>query len=657
MKLVKYLSILVLTLFVVACSDDPGMGNKQEPNEDMISDYIKIKSNDLQGWDYGFINGKYIHTFVKESEASDTTYVYFASKANEDNLTFVIINDTIRTVLVKNNYYHIDYDKSGNNMFVTSFSDEGYINTSSIAIDTKSVPKKINSRADVMSGYNFLLNIRDWWGYMQTASDLNQDFNNQLWGDFFTDLGAAVAEGVIGHILGDAIGAAGALALAPFEMVAGTIQQNIERNAAKIYGDASIEISDIRKGTDGNIEIYVTIHNANTIPEYLFRYYEPEKNEVTRNHVYCGVIGRDNGQPTYHTHSPKLESQEVEIPTDGSVSELYLMFNIPSVGNGRTIKLRPYLKSTRIKNIFGNVDEWFIRYGNTIDYTDINGTILSVKKVDAIAGRDDSNMTFVHFTYDIKASVESLDNIEEWGIYILNADGSRLEYPSEYKAAYKENTIRVDDQNFNYNEFDELNTSSYYAAKKLNIGVYYKMSNPQGVYDYLSCYYGTPQEYLFEYDVKPSLVISNPSIIGTEIIGTDTDSKGNPIIEYKTTAEMDISLSGTFWIKEIQYAISGGNWYIIGENEPWSPNGDQSYKRTWYSRYWSNSKQLGHSNWYILYLFDGKKITSNFLNWSGNGTITEINVSSAPSYKLQSSNQVRLKSDIRYNGVKEDRRR
>lgn len=69
------------------------------------------------------------------------------------------------------------------------------------------------------------------------------------------------------------------------------------------------------------------------------------------------------------------------------------MFNIPSVGNGRTIKLRPYLKSTRIKNIFGNVDEWFIRYGNTIDYTDINGTILSVKKVDAIAGRDDSNMT------------------------------------------------------------------------------------------------------------------------------------------------------------------------------------------------------------------------------------------------------------------------
>ena len=51
MKLVKYLSILVLTLFVVACSDDPDMGDKQEPNEDMISDYIKIKSNDLQGWD------------------------------------------------------------------------------------------------------------------------------------------------------------------------------------------------------------------------------------------------------------------------------------------------------------------------------------------------------------------------------------------------------------------------------------------------------------------------------------------------------------------------------------------------------------------------------------------------------------------------------
>lgn len=68
MKLVKYLSILVLTLFVVACSDDPDMGDKQEPNEDMISDYIKIKSNDLQGWDYGFINGKYIHTFVKNQK-------------------------------------------------------------------------------------------------------------------------------------------------------------------------------------------------------------------------------------------------------------------------------------------------------------------------------------------------------------------------------------------------------------------------------------------------------------------------------------------------------------------------------------------------------------------------------------------------------------
>ena len=631
MKLVKYLSILVLTLFVVSCSDDPDMGDKQEPNEDMISDYIKIKSNDLQGWDYGFINGKYIHTFVKKSEASDTTYVYFASKTNEDNLTFVIINDTIRTVLVKNNCYHIDYDKSGNNMFVTSFSDEGYINTSSIAIDTKSVPKKINSRADVMSGYNFLLTIRDWWGYMQTASDLNQDFNNQLWGDFFTDLGAAVAEGVIGHILGDAIGAAGALALAPFEMVAGTIQQSIERNAAKIYGDASIEISDIRKGTDGNIEIYVTIHNANTIPEYLFRYYEPEKNEVTRNHVYCGVIGRDNGQPTYHTHSPKLESQEVEIPTDGSVSELYLMFNIPSVGNGRTIKLRPYLKSTRIKNIFGNVDEWFIRYGNTIDYTDINGTILSVKKVDAIAGRDDSNMTFVHFTYDIKASVESLDNIEEWGIYILNADGSRLEYPSEYKAAYKENTIRVDDQNFNYNEFDELNTSSYYAAKKLNIGVYYKMSNPQGVYDYQSCYYGTPQEYLFEYDVKPSLTMINPIITGTEIIGTETEN-GKTIYHYQTFCNLVCVLKGSFWIDYIDLGISGGGW-SYSKNNPWRPSCDMEWQTSCNPHYYSTTKDCNFSTWRNLHLFSGKIIQSNYLNFLGsNGNIVGVSTSSSPMY-------------------------
>lgn len=554
----KFQRVLCLILFsflslasLMSCSD-----NEEETAngiEETIS-YVKIAQSDLQGWDSGFVKDNEVYAFYKDIDEDGNRFLHFTSSKSKSEISIVFRQDSIIGFSYDKKFYSISQNET---QMIISGIDNEYITTDVIDLPISN-KRAINiastqTRADNIGLFDALMTACDFWEYAQTAQSLNENFSNQLWNEFFSDLGNAVAIGLLGKLLGNMVGSASVLITAPFAMVHGAIEQSVKNNAAKIYSSSSVEISEIRKGSDEQIEIYVTLHNVNTIPEYLYRYYEPETNETTRNRVYCGVVGRYSGLPTYHTHDKQFKTEEVEIPTDGSVSELYLMFTIPSVGHGRTIKFRPYMKSTRIKNIWGDVDESFIRYGSSVDYTDVNGTILSVNKIDATPGVDDSNMPFIHFTYEVKAQIESLDNIEEWGVYVLNEDGTYLTYPSEFKAAKLEDNINIDNLNFNYNEFEEINFSSFYVSKQVKLGVYYKMKNPQGVYDYLNYYYGTPQVYKFEYDQKPNIELYNVTVTGIEPY---SDDDGRDLLcRYTYT----LKANGSFFFNNI-IAIHGDHW-------------------------------------------------------------------------------------------------
>lgn len=612
---------------------------KESINDDSTKDFsfAKIMDSELQGWDCGFVKGNDIFTFYKADAENNMEFLHFISAKSNSQISIILSNDSVIGFASGDTYYSVS--QCQNNIVISSIDNDFTISTKEKNSSIKQSQLRSKTRVGSMEVFDALTTALEFYGYAESARDVSEDFSNQLWKDFFADLGKAIANGALNKALSEALGASSSLVTAPFDMVWGTIEQSVQNNAKKIYGNSSIEITDVRKGGDGNIEIYVTIHGLNTIPQYLYRYYEQETNETTRNRVYCSVIGRfGGGLPTYRTNDQALRTKEIEIPTDGSSSELYLMFTVPSVGAGKTIRFRPYLKSTRIKNIWKDVDEAFIRYGNPINYTDINGTILSVDKIDATASVDSYGEPFVHFKYDVKAKVETLENIEEWGIYVLNDDGTAIKYPSEFKAAKLEDCITIDNLNFNKKEFDELNYNDFQANKKVKIGVYYKMKNPQGLYDYLNEYYGTPQEYNFEYKTEPYLEASNINVTGI-YEGRYNDNRDR-LCRYNYT----LTAKGSFFIQKIT-AIYGTHWENPGVERPLTESFEDGIPFTIEDSYtyYSSGTNVG-----IIYfradLRDGNQLVFPTTLACDNGTVY-ISSSDLQSYKKQKKNGIKLQTN------------
>lgn len=620
---------------------------KESINDDSTKEFsfAKIMDSELQGWDCGFVKGNDIFTFYKADAENNMEFLHFVSAKSNSQISIILSNDSVSGFVSGDTYYSVS--QSQNNIVISSIDNDFTISTKEKNSSIKQSQLRSKTRVGSMEVFDALTTALEFYGYAESARDVSEDFSNQLWKDFFADLGKAIANGALNKALSEALGVSSSLVTAPFDMVSGTIEQSVRNNAKKIYGDSSVEITDVRKGSDGNIEIYVTIHGLNTIPQYLYRYYEQETNETTRNRVYCSVIGRlGGGLPTYRTNDMALRAKEVEIPTDGSSSELYLMFTVPSVGAGKSVRFRPYLKSTRIRNLWNDVDEAFIRYGNAINYTDINVTILSVDKIDATASVDNNGEPFVHFRYGVKAKVETLDNIDEWGIYVLNDDGTTIKYPSEFKAAKLEDCITIDNLNFNKNEFDELNYNDFQASKKVKIGVYYKTKNPQGLYDYLNEYYGTPQEYDFEYEENASLRYLDSKILGTEITSTEIDENGNKIVNYKTSFQNRVQITGTFWIDYLDWQCEGNGWHKTSGGN-WYVKEDGIYDTKHFSTYTNRVAGLSHNVFYILHLTNGNQIRSeNYLTVFGNETITGVSIVGKNKSSMQKKSNVLTKVHI-----------
>lgn len=639
--------IIIILLFFLGILSFVACTEKESINDDSTkeSSYAKIMDSELQGWDYGFVKGNDIFTFYKDDTENNLEYLHFISAESNSQISIILSNDSVIGFVSDSTYFSVSQNK--NNIIISSIDNDIAISTKETRTSSNKLRKiSAQTRFSSVKAFESLMTAKDFYGYAQSAWNIGGDFSNQLWTNFFEDLGNAIANGVLNKALSETFGLSSSLVTAPFDMVSGTIEQSVRNNAKKIYGNSSVEITDVRKGGDGNIEIYVTIHGLNTIPQYLYRYYEQETNETTRNRVYCSVIGRfGGGLPTYRTNDQILRTKEVEIPTDGSSSELYLMFTVPSVGAGTSIRFRPYLKSTRIKNIWNDVDEAFIRYGNPINYTDINGTILSVDKIDATASVDSIGEHFVHFKYDVKAKVETLENIEEWGIYVLNDDGTTIKYPSEFKAAKLEDCITIDNLNFNKNEFDELNYNEFKANIKVKIGVYYKTKNSQGLYDYLNEYYGTPQEYNFEYDEKASLRYLDSKILGTEIISTEIDENGNKIVNYETSFQNTFQITGIFWIDYLDLQVEGNNWHK--PSVYWYVKEDGLYEYKDGAIYSNLSTGLSHNNFFIIHLTNGSQIRSdNYLSLSGNGTITGVSIIGNNKLRKQKNSNIQRKLQV-----------
>lgn len=513
----------------------------------------QFENETLGNWDDGFLIDSMYVSYKEDTENGDI--YYFFNNINDDNNKGLIIqfgsDNELKGIMCNGQFCAISIGEG--QMLLSGFDEEGvYEESISIEKPSSSSMRQKRASSEPIPLFDNLMKTKDYWGYIQTAKSLGADFRDRQWINFFRTIAITAGESGIGKMLEGAAGRLSFLAMAPYEMVKGSVEQCNKRNAATIYGNSSIEITEIRKGSDGRVEVYVTVKDANTIPNYLFRYYEPEKNEKTKNNVFGGVIGRSAGLPTVQLHTKGYESTEVAIPTDGTVSTLYYTFFLPDIPLGQTYKFRPYLKSTRIKNIWGGVDEWFIRYGNSVDYTGFNGKITNFWQYRADYGVDASGFGFVSFGTEVTAEISSADNVEEWGVYVsdLNGNGVNDLYPSEFRAAKLTDKIDID-FNINMDEFDEVNQNVY--TKKVMLGVYQKMNNPTGTYDYLTYYYSEPQEYELVYEApKTPAKITNFEVNSASFIRDGFEYK-NKTYYYDYAATTTVELESSEGVEDWGY--------------------------------------------------------------------------------------------------------
>lgn len=255
----------------------------------------------------------------------------------------------------------------------------------------------------------------------------------------------------------------------------------------------------------------------------------------------------------------------------------------------------------------------------------------NITKVECIsAGYYKDYVSPYWMTFDVTAYLDDTQDIEEWGVYFLSdSDNEYINYPFENISSTQ--TIRFITMDDGSNM--RINYSSFVAELDDRLGVYVRKRKDDGQ---LKTIYGDLSNVTLRYDTKPSLTMSNPHIKNTDIINDTiiTDEYGNSkvIYQYKTTCSYTETVQGAFWIDYVDYGVSGENWSLT-DNSPWYPTVDTEYTGTWSSTYWGNTENLNHSNWEIIHLRNSTKtINSNYLNWSGDGTITNVWCSSSAAY-------------------------
>lgn len=296
--------------------------------------------------------------------------------------------------------------------------------------------------------------------------------------------------------------------------------------------------------------------------------------------------------------------------------------------SGFTYAFKDFPKEKKLKAYplvkLGDIE---VRATPAIDVDRCMAKIDEVKLTDALyVANGEQNTPANKFYFDVSAISDDMQDVREWGVYsspnhLIPFD--LLEDKQKVHLVWGLTDAKI---RFNYTNF--------VAEADTEIGVYIKKYNAKT--NQIKTLLGPLNTYTLRYDTKPSIVFSNPKIINTEVIGSKTkyDDDGNPYTDYhySTSYNYDTEVTGSFWIQQVTWGISGGTWSLDNPSWSWHPSSDGIYEDEIRSKYWTSSESLGHTKWHNLHLRNGDILKSNYLNLSGSGTLTSIWVSSAPSF-------------------------
>lgn len=340
--------------------------------------FYKIDGADLNDWEEGFCNDSIYVVAAKDSISNNYVYLINNTNYEYDDGLLVELNSSLECVSITYKEYQISVTYPKDNTILFSGFDENGSFFEEIIVNAKFDNRQsVNDVITKSNVVDVLLNpetinaITSAVQYTQHSQAIGNDIKNAMLLDFLIDLSQLGVDILFDLTILKGHPIAGTIISASQILYKGMEDSQASRNREQLYGSAYAKIEDIDFDENGNINIYVTVYNCNTIPSHLYHLYYKESDEEAINNVYCGIVGRKTFNPNSQVYTKPYKEEVLIEP--GAYSESYYMFVFPMPDNEGTYLFRPYLKSTRLASKNGKVSEKYIKYGDSFEYNPYDG--------------------------------------------------------------------------------------------------------------------------------------------------------------------------------------------------------------------------------------------------------------------------------------------
>ncbi len=366
----SYFFCVVTALLFIGCSDPGDITLPEDLNTDEsidVKQITRIGSENLNGWSDGICyKDKYIVSIYDET---DKTSLFYISDTDNENAISLLFNEEGKLLEVRGEGYCVDIIYNEKGYLISWLDDEGQLRgefVDSAESSTKVSDWLLNNGSDSLLDkvdFKVLGKCVNTLQYIMDITDLIQDVREKDIYKFVIDISKLSANIALDICLP-----------APISFVVSSLAFLIEesneiqdaRYRKAMYSECEIEIEGIKESASGEVEVLVSIINANTIPSHLVRVGYPEPEDITRNIVYWGVVGHFF-VPYFNFYVEPLSYEELLDTTVSTTQRKSVTFEVPIYNNTSYI-FRPYLKSTRLQNWIGSVWNSHVKYGNKYEY-------------------------------------------------------------------------------------------------------------------------------------------------------------------------------------------------------------------------------------------------------------------------------------------------
>lgn len=461
MKQLKYQLLLILPFIIASCGSDDPSRDPKNPNENEVKDFYQIPTKDLQDWAEGISNDSH---YILAGYNGNLPCVYVSSTDNNGVLfqfsesgevTDISSNGIVISVSTRNDEQILSWINDNNEFCsipIKSRFSKLVINGSISRAGSSSLLQP----STVQTVFDIIQNI-------QSLGEIGLDLFTSDMLEFLNDLGNFSFDAIVGS------NPLGLTFVTLKNMIDGMYDSLYERHRRVMYGDCSIKIEEISNDGKGNIDVFVSIENANTIPDYLYHLYYEESEETTRNTVYWGIVGHREYVPRKYFYTEPYTV--VKLLDTKASSTQHFMVSFPMPRKGDKFIFRAFLASTRLANSIDDVNDNIIKYGNNYNYNVLDAYIRDFKQVSCRKVGDK-----VNFICSVSGFINSVEDIIEWGVYYKDDDDSYTYFPSKYTignspgsgiSSPNEDTFEIPLSI----DYDKLDANCY---KDIKLGIYTK---------------------------------------------------------------------------------------------------------------------------------------------------------------------------------------